>query len=582
MEPILSKILNILTSAHRRSVAILIFCMFIGMLLEMLGVSLVVPVIALLTQHDVLTTFPEFKIYLNAIGDPDQKTLITGVMLILLVGYILKNFFLAFLVWKQTRFACDIQSELSQRLFSIYLSQPYTFHLQRNSVSLIHNVKTEVVMFSHSVITSAMNIFSEALVLFGICALLMIVEPVGMLIVMSVLGIAVGGFHYMTKGYITRWGKARQHHDRWSLQHLNQGLGGVKDLKILGRELGFLKAFSIHTLQGAKMNQFQSTLQQMPRLWLELLGVVALVVMVLNMLNQGEDISAIAPTLGLFAAAAFRLMPSVNRILSAVQQFRYGYPAVDILSEELSLLAANKKYNNKVTVLKNKVEIKGVSYAYPGVSELSLNKVSFDIAKGESIGIIGSSGAGKSTLVDILLGLLTSMKGQVMVDGDDIQSNLRSWQDQIGYVPQSIYLTDDTLRRNVAFGLHENQIDDAAVHKAIVAAQLEDFVSNLSEGVETMVGEHGVRLSGGQRQRIGIARALYHDPAILVLDEATSALDEETERDVMMAITVFQGDKTIIIVAHRLSTVENCDCIYKMEHGVIVEKGSPEEILSTS
>jgi ATP-binding cassette, subfamily B, bacterial PglK len=579
MKSILSKILHILTPDNRRGVVVLMILMFFGMLLEMIGVGLVVPVIVILTQNDIVTTHPELQMFLGGMGDWSQKTLIAWAMILLLAGYLFKNLFLAFLAWKQTRFSFDLYSELSKRLFSIYLSQPYTFHLQRNSALLIRNVRAEVAMFAQSVITPVMNIISETLVLFGICILLLIVEPLGMLIVMAVLGVATSGFYYITKGYVVRWGQARQYHDRWSLQHLTQGLGGIKDLKILGREAEFLKEFDTHTSQGAKMNQLQTTLQQMPRLWLELLGVIALVAMVLNMLNQGKEISTIAPTLGLFAAAAFRLMPSVNRIISAVQQLRYSYPAVNTLYEELSLPLENRE-NNGITSLKNKIEIKDVSYTYPDSSELSLYKIDLKVKKGESIGIIGPSGSGKSTLVDILLGLLVPTDGKIKIDGQDILSNLRSWQDQVGYVPQSIYLTDDTLKRNIAFGLSESQIDNVAVDKAIKAAQLEGFVSDLPEGTETMVGEHGVRLSGGQRQRIGIARALYHDPSVLVLDEATSALDVTTEKEVMKAITALQGNKTIFIVAHRLSTVENCDCLYKLEQGRIVAEGAPEDILS--
>lgn len=579
MKSILLKVLNILTPENHRSVVMLMIFMLLGMLLEMLGVGLVMPVIAILTQSDQVMTYPGFQVLMDRIGNPDQSTMVVGMMLLLLIGYLFKNIFLAFLAWKQTRFSFNLESELSQRLFSIYLYQPYTFHLQRNSAILIRNVRSEIAMLSHSVVTPIMKVISETLVLFGICVLLLVVEPVGMLIVMTVLGGATAAFYYMTKSYIVRWGQARQYHDRWSLQHLNQGLGGVKDLKILGRETEFLKEFGYHTAQGAKMNQMQTTLQQMPRLWLELLAVLALVIMVLSMLNQGKEISTVAPTLGLFAAAAFRLMPSVNRIIGAVQQLRYGCPAVSTLYGELNL-SADKRKNKRTTSLQNEIAIKSIAYSYPESSELALNKINLNVNKGQSIGIIGPSGSGKSTLVDILLGLLVPTHGEIEIDGQDIRSNLSSWQDQVGYVPQSIYLTDDSLRRNIAFGLAESQIDDYAVTKAIKAAQLEDFVSNLPDGTETIVGEHGVRLSGGQRQRIGIARALYHDPEVLVLDEATSALDETTETEVMKAITKLQGNKTIFIVAHRLSTVANCDCIYKLERGKIVAEGLPEDVLS--
>ena len=293
------------------------------------------------------------------------------------------------------------------------------------------------------------------------------------------------------------------------------------------------------------------------------------------MLVQGRALEAVLPTLGLFAAAAFRLMPSVSRVLSAVQSLRYGLPVIDILIEELKLATPEIAGTySPATPFHAVLELRHVTYAYPGAAESALKDISLTIRHGESIGFIGTSGAGKSTLVDILLGLLTPDTGEVRMDGSDIQSNLRNWQNQIGYVPQSIFLTDDTLRRNVGFGLANEQIDDAAVQRAIQAAQLEEFVNSLPGGLDTLVGERGIRLSGGQRQRIGIARALYHDPAVLVLDEATSALDTATERDVMQAVRALQGSKTILIVAHRLSTMAHCNWLYRLEQGRVVEAGT--------
>jgi ABC-type multidrug transport system fused ATPase/permease subunit len=315
----------------------------------------------------------------------------------------------------------------------------------------------------------------------------------------------------------------------------------------------------------------QSTLQQMPRLWLEVLAVSGLAILVISMLAQNRSLEAVLPTLGLFAAAAFRLMPSVSRILGAVQALRYGMSMIDVLHAELSLKIPETTGKQKPSApFHSNMELSHVSYTYPAAASAALKDISLLIKRGESVGFIGVSGAGKSTLVDIILGLLTPDQGDVRVDAKDIQQNLRNWQDQIGYVPQSIYLTDDTLRRNIAFGLPDEQIDDAAVKRAIQSAQLVGFVNSLPEGLMTMVGERGIRISGGQRQRIGIARALYHDPAVLLLDEATSSLDTATELGVMQAVKALQGSKTILIVAHRLSTVEHCDSLFKMEDGKLV------------
>lgn len=324
------------------------------------------------------------------------------------------------------------------------------------------------------------------------------------------------------------------------------------------------------------------TLTDLPRLWLELLAVAGLVALVLVLLVQGKPPTTLLPILGVFAAAAFRIMPSANRILGALQNLRYSLPAIDKLYQEILLLnntASNE--SNDTMLFQNMLTLEQVTYRYENAEHRALNGVSLNIKWGTAVGFIGTSGAGKSTLVDVILGLLTPASGRVLVDNVDIQSNLRGWQNQIGYVPQSIFLTDDSLRRNIAFGLSDDLIDDEAVLRAIKAAQLEAFVGGLSEGVNTLVGERGVRLSGGQRQRIGIARALYHDPGVLVLDEATSSLDMATEKSVMEAINALHGEKTLIIIAHRLSTVANCDWIYKMEQGCVIDAGSFEKLTAT-
>ena len=575
------KIWGFLTPTERHSARILLGLMVIGMALETLGVGLVIPALALLTQQDLVHNYPALQPILQTLGNPSQQNLIIGGMLMLVGVYLIKGLFLAFLAWQQTRFAFGTQAQLSQRLFTVYLRQPYTFHLQRNSAQLIRNVINEVSLFTGKGMLPGMVLLTESLVLLGLCSLLLIVEPLGALIVMGVLGTATWGFHRFTRRRISRWGEARQHHEGLRIQHLQQGLGGAKDVKLLGRETNFLEQYSLHNVQSARMGQLQATLQQLPRLWLELLAVSGLAMLVISMLAQDRALGALLPTLGLFAAAAFRLMPAINRILGAVQSLRYSLPTIDVLHMELNLATSEiTGTRSLVTPFHAALELSQVTYTYPSAAESALKDISLIIQRGESVGFIGASGAGKSTLVDLLLGLLIPSSGEVLVDSKDIQVNLRNWQDQIGYVPQSIFLTDDTLRRNVAFGLPENQIDDNAITRAIQAAQLEEFVASLPGGLGTLVGERGIRLSGGQRQRIGVARALYHDPAVLVMDEATSALDIATEDGVMQAVTTLQGSKTIIIVAHRLSTVAHCDRLYRLERGVIVAEGVSAEILS--
>jgi ATP-binding cassette, subfamily B, bacterial PglK len=505
-------------------------------------------------------------------------------MSFLVFVYLIKSGFLAFSIWKQTSFAYQLQQRISEQLFKSYLNQPYTFHLYKNSADLIRNATTEVTLFT-LVINALLLLITETMVLIGIASILIYIEPVGAIVVVSALVVAGLFFNRFTKNRVLRWGKARQYHDGLRIQHLQQGLGGVKEVKLYGREDDFLKQFSLHNYESARTNGNQVMIQQFPRLGLEFLAIFGLAMLVYVMTFSGVKLITIVPTLGLFAAAAFRLMPSANRLLGALQTLRFHSPVIDVLNKELSSnvildnISAVSIHDN-FKPFEREIQLKQVSYTYAGASKKALNNVSLTIVKGETIGVIGTSGSGKSTLIDILLGLLSPTKGSLLVDGHELGDDVRAWQSQIGYVPQSIYLTDDSLKNNIAFGLPTDKIDNASIMEALEAAQLADFIHQLPEGIETVVGERGVRLSGGQRQRIGIARALYHNPEVLVLDEATSALDSETEHDVMQAIYALHKTKTIIIVAHRLSTVEKCDKLFQLEIGKLIATGLPEDLLN--
>ena len=577
----LYKLRLLLTPSERRRAVVLFCLMVVGMALETLSTGLVIPAIALMTQQDLAVSYPQLQPLLVKLGSPSHVGLILIVMLGLVGIYLVKNLFLVFLAWRQTRFAFGVQVDLSQRLFTTYLRQPYTFHLQRNSAQLIRNVSNEAGMVADAILNS-LNIATELLVFIGISALLLAIEPMGAIIAVLILGSAGWVFNRSVRTRITRWAQLRQHHDGLRVQHLYQGLSGAKDIKLLGRENEFLAQYRMHNAQSARVSQHQAMLQQLPRLWLEVLAVVGLAALVSTMLAQGRDVAGIAPILGLFAAAAFRVMPSVNRVLFALNALRYSAPAIGTVHEELKLTtpeAARRRRDVAEPAFQSEIRLSNISFTYPSAPTPALRDISIRVSKGESVGFIGPSGSGKSTLVDVLLGLLAPGAGQVAVDEKDIQKDLRAWQDQIGYVPQSIYLTDDTLRRNVAFGLPDNEIDEGAVKRALRAAQLDEFVSSLPNGIDTVVGERGIRLSGGQRQRIGIARALYHDPCVLVLDEATSSLDSATERGVMQAVRALHGTKTILIVAHRLSTVEHCDRLYQLGNGRVVSEGAPAQLL---
>lgn len=575
------KILALLTLSERKSGLVLLGLTVIGMVFETFGLGLIIPAIALLMNKDVAATYLQARPLFEALGNPTQAQLVTWGLLVLLAIYVVKALFLAFLAWRQTRFAFDVQAQISKKLFNIYLRQPYTFHLHRNSAQLIRNISIDVNLFTLKCMLPSLMIITEGLVMVGVAGLLLAIEPLGALLILLVLGGSTWGFHLATSAHVARWGEARQHHEGLSIQHLQQGLGGAKEVKLFGREPYFLTQFSAHNSQTARMGEFQQTLQALPRLWLELLAVTALTILVVTMMIQGRPMDTVVQTVGLFAAAAFRLTPGVSRIMYSLQALVYGLPIVNTLYEECSLATPETtSENGSIRVFQNQIQLVNVSYAYPGSAAPVLDGVSVSIRKGECVGFIGHSGAGKTTLIDLILGLLQATVGQVLIDGHDIDEDLRGWQKQIGYVPQSIYLIDDTLRSNIAFGLPDEEIDEAALALAIRTAQLDEFVASLPDGSETLLGERGIRLSGGQRQRIAIARALYHNPAILVLDEATSSLDTVTERGVMEAVSVLRGIKTVIIVAHRVSTVEGCDRWYRLVEGKVLEEGGPDLVPS--
>jgi ABC-type multidrug transport system fused ATPase/permease subunit len=579
----IKKFLFLLNSAQKRSLIVLSVLMLIGMLFEMLGLGILLPALSLMLKADIVKEYPAIKPFLNAIGNPNQNQLVFWGMLILVVLYFLKAVFLMYLTWKQSKFSAELSANLSEKLFFGYLCLPYPFHLKRNSAELLRNIQSEIAVFT-SLSQGIITLSIELSVVVSVAFMLILVEPIGAITITVFLGVSGYLFFRITKKRLLNWGEKRQYHVGLAGKYLIQGLSGVKDVKLTGREEDFVSEYAEHNNANANILTKVITLSQAPRLYLELLAVIGLAGLIILMILQDKPLILLIPTLGIFAAASFRIIPSVNRIVAAMQNITYSKPVVNLLFKEFNLIYDHQKTLVSGSKIKfnDCIEIKDLKFQYESSDVDAVNKISIQINKGDCIGLIGQSGSGKSTLVDIILGLLKPTGGNILVDGNDIQGNLRGWQNQVGYVPQSIYLTDDTLRRNIAFGIPKNMIDDHAVQSALRAAQLDVFVSGLPDGLETVVGERGVRLSGGQRQRIGIARALYHNPEVLVLDEATSALDGLTEDGVMEALNIMHGVKTLIIVAHRLSTVENCDILYRLENGKVIEKGKPSSILKVN
>ena len=557
---------RVLTSVERRKLISIWFLILVGMVIETLSLGLILPLIGLLTNSDYQSKYP--KVF-DFFGNPSDKTLLVAGSLVLVAIYAVKNIFLYFSASVQRKFINNSSARISQMVFKSYLAQPYEFHLTRNSATLIRNAEN-----ANSVITGGLDPFlvllTDGLVAIGLFVLLMLVEPVGTLCVLVVFGGAAIGFQALTRKRITEWGRLRKTHMKMVLKHLQQGLGGVKEIKVLGRENEFFIEHEHHLVKSMEINRKYALIQLLPRLWLEVLAIIGLAILVAVMAGTRDDVSSFLPTLGLFAATAFRILPSIGRIMASFQTIAYSSPLIRTVDEDLKISVVADATQNEELLFKREIKFESISFSYANAHRPSLQNVSLSILLGEAVGIVGPSGAGKSTLVDIFLGLLSPSEGVVSVDGEDIATGRRSWQDQVGYVPQSIYLVDDSLIRNIALGIPHDLIDHNAVLRALRAAQLEEFVSTLPLGLETIVGERGVRLSGGQRQRIGIARALYSNPQVLVLDEATSSLDTETERGVMDAVKALQGEKTVVIVAHRLSTVSYCSKIFSIEDARLV------------
>jgi ABC-type multidrug transport system fused ATPase/permease subunit len=561
----------ILTQKQRGGAFFQFLLMIVSMFFELISIGMLVPVVTIISSNDLATKFRQLKPLLNYIGNPTQQQLLIYVMSFFGLIYCLKMLFMTFVTWANFKYIFSLQIAFSERLFKGYMKHPIIFHLERNSAQLIQNT-INLVATTTGVLVNIILISTEIITASAILILLLKLQPIGLLIMFSIFTPCVFFFHFLTKKKLLKWGSAYQIHEGKRIQHLQEAIGAVKDIKLLGRENYFFNEYHKHNKESAYSYQRQQTFQALPRFFLEFLAVVCISLLVIIMVLKGDDFGLILTTLGLFAGAAFRLMPSLNRILGAVQILRFSEPVLQTLSAEFDLIDRIQNSPQILPIcLKEEITLNAITFKYATADKISINNITLSITVGSSMGFVGTTGAGKSTLVDIILGLLSPVSGTIRVDGVDIQNNLRDWQDQIGYVPQSIFLTDNTLRRNIAFGIPDVEIDIDALWEAIKSAQLEHFIKNLPEGLDTMVGEKGVRISGGERQRIGIARALYHNPKLLVLDEATSSLDIHTEQEVMKAVQALHGEKTIIIVAHRLSTIEHCDRVFRLNDGKLEE-----------
>ena len=568
---------DVLQAGERRSLFGVFALILIGTVLETLSVGMMIPVLSVIASenHKISLLFITIKPSLT------KSQLIQLAVGLMLAVYVFKNIFLVISVWVQRGFLTRVTSRIAARILEIYVRQPYAFHLRKNSSTLIRNTQDAQLIIAGG-IEPMLTILTEGLIAAALFLVLVVVEPLGTICVIGLLLCATFLFQRFFDRKLQRWGTERQIQKGSIIQTIQQGLGAVKDVKVLGREDWFINEHQEHQVLDASLLRRINTVQAVPRLWLEVMAMAGLAGLVAIMLATGKDIDAIIPTVGLFAATSFKVLPSINKVVNSKQTLKVSRSTIETIHHDLDLpISLNSITDNSSFQFEN-VVVDRLNFKYEQSENLVLADINLKIYSGEAVGFVGQSGSGKSTLIDIMLGLLAPLSGSVVVNGQEVSGIKSDWQKTIGYIPQTIFLMDDSLRRNIAIGIADAEIDEVAIVESLKSAQLEDFVASLPDGIDTVVGERGVRLSGGQRQRIGIARALYHRPSVLVLDEATSSLDTETEHGVMQAVQALQGDKTVIIVAHRLSTVEYCDRLYRLDAGRIVDEGTFDEVMNRS
>ena len=568
-----SKLTYIFTKKQKIELLWVFILITVGAFLELAGVSVILPFVnAIISPESVLSSKGMNMVY-SALGFSDINGFIIFLALFIIFVYVLKNLFLAYMYDVQYRFNYDNQRELSTMMMRRYISQPYSYHLVNGSEKMIQHITKDIDMFMAAV-SGAMFLATELFVCIAIVTYLFIKDKsitLGLLIVMLAF---VGIYFIFIKGRVKTYGiEVRKDNEKIN-KTIIESFGGIKEIKILERENYFIEKYDDSYAQFAEAQRKYQLLSVVPRPIMEAVCISGMLSVVALKMARGVSMAYFIPTLSLFVVAAFRMLPSFSRISSYMSQVIFNKAAVDFVYNDLKTISAlpiSNSEDNKIDdiIFNDKITVENVSFSYARNLKDVLDSVNMEIHKNESVGLIGPSGQGKTTLADLLLGLLMPTAGSIKVDGNSISGKMNLWHSKVGYIPQTIFLCDDTIKNNIAFGVKEEDINDERIWEALKEAQLLDFISELEDGINTYVGERGVRLSGGQRQRIGIARALYNKPDILVLDEATSALDNDTEIAVMDAINNLMGNKTLIIIAHRLSTIKNCDSVYQVNEGKI-------------
>lgn len=581
------KILSLLDPADRRKLSWLVVLSLISATLATFGIASVIPFLAVVANPAAALENRWVDLIYASIGFDNTNSFLVflgvGVFVILLVT----NAVTALTTWVLLRFAWMAGHRISVRMLTDYIYRPYEFFLNRNSAELGSSLLAEVWEVVHGVILPGVKLIATGVKVLFIVALLVVVDPLLAAVVMFVLGGMYGGVYALVRRRVSVLGRIRLEANAARYQAANEVFGGIKDVKVLGREESYVRRFSKPSKKYANSLAAKQVIEALPSYALEVLVFGGILLIALYQLAFGGRIEEALPIIGLYAVASYRLKPALAQVLSSVTSLKYSVVALDRLYGDLRakdrLVDLDRQTLGSLS-LEDSLELRGITYHYPNADALVFDDFDLTIEANTSVAFVGTTGSGKTTLADIIMGLLTPQRGELMVDGEPLDGpRLGAWQNSIGYVPQHIYLSDISVAWNIAFGVPEADIDMSAVLRAAKLANIHDFiVGELPNGYDTMVGERGVRLSGGQRQRIGIARALYHDPAILILDEATSALDGVTEEGIFDAVNGIKQAKTVIMIAHRIATVRECDTIFLLDHGRITAQGTYAELLRSN
>lgn len=575
MLSILNKFSKIMSKNQKRKVIPLFFVTVVSTFLEVLGVSLMIPLISAVLDENIIQKNAIIREVCKILDVHSHRTFVIACIALLIFTYVLKDLFLMFSYYLQASFVYQNRYATATRIFRNFLTKPYEYFLSLKTGELIRIIEGDVNQV-YSLLIILMGLFSEILTSIAIIIVIFIASPVMTTFVGIVMGVTLLIIAKIIRPILAKKGLEWQKHRALSNKWFLQGIHGIKDIKVSEKERYFLESFAHSSFKAAHAEKWSVALNHIPRLMIEMVSISSMLLLISYLIFKGEELGNLMPVLGAFVMAAVRLLPSANRIVAAINAVSYNEPSLNKLVESLdamelqgeeSFIEEKKADIRPKESLKEGIELKRVSFKYKDSNTEILKEADMFIPIGKSVGIIGSSGSGKTTVVDLLLGLLEPSSGEVLADGERIRNHYSEWLSRIGYIPQSIFMLDASIKDNIAFGKKKGEIDEAKIRYALREANLAEFVESLPDGIYTEIGERGLRLSGGQRQRIGIARALYDNTEILVFDEATSALDNETEAAIMQSINGLQGDKTMIIIAHRLQTLANCDLIYRVEDG---------------